>query len=196
MSLKIRLLIAIIFLFTCQSFSQSFMHSIGGTPTLLVSKENPETGSEKFSIFQTVITYFPRLNFISNENSSVSIGAPVGVGFGVVKDLGGNADGFSFAYDLPVVVDYNFGFKSTPEAEGNFGGYLGAGFGYFKVNVSNSSFGNFSGATHGPILRGGIRFGSSSEAWGGHGLTIGLNYKKGIEKSKLSTYGIAVLYDF
>lgn len=172
------------------------MHSIGGTPTLLISKDNPQRGTEKFSIFQTLLTYFPRINFIENENSSVSVGAPLGVGFGMVKDLGGNADGVSFAYDLPAVIDYNFGFKATPESEGTFGGYAGAGFGYFKVNVSSSSFGNFTGATYGPILRGGLRFGSSSESWGGRGLTIGLNYKMGMEQSKLSSYGIAVLYDF
>ena len=196
MQMKVMLLAVLACLLSLSSFSQEFMHSIGATPTLLVSKDNPETGTEKFTLFQTVVTYFPRLNVISNGNSSVSIGAPVGVGFGIVRDLGGNADGFSFAYDLPAVIDYNFGCKATPESEGNFGGYLGAGFGYFNVNISNSSFGSFSGATYGPIFRGGLRFGSSSEKWGGHGMTIGLNYKIGLEKSKISSYGIAVLYDF
>lgn len=172
------------------------MHSLGATPTLLVGKDNPSTGTDQFTLFQTVVTYFPRFNFISNENSSVSVGAPVGVGFGLVNDGYGSTAGVSFAYDLPAVVDYNFGCKSTPESESNFGGYAGAGFGYFNVKISQSSFGNFTGATYGPIFRAGLRFGSSSENWGGHGLTIGFHYKIGMEKSKITSYGIAALYDF
>ena len=40
-----------------------------------------------------------------------------------------------------------------------------------------------------------VRLGSSDESWNRHGLTIGIFYKKGLEKDKLSTIGFNVLYD-
>jgi len=87
------------------------------------------------------------------------------------------------------------GCKSTSDNDNNFGGYVGLGFGYYKVSISQSSYSNFSGASYGPIVRGGIRFGSANESWNGHGVTVGVFYKKGLEKDKLNTFGFNVLLD-
>ena len=76
------------------------------------------------ALAQTNLTYFPRLNFIENENSSISIGFPVGIGVGIVSSTSGDDAGFYFAYDLPATLDYNIGVKSTSENENTFGGYL------------------------------------------------------------------------
>lgn len=176
------------------AFAQSLMHSIGITPSLLFGKTN-DGYNNKFMLSQNCFTYFPRFNFVENENSSISIGAPVGVGFGLAKNTDGTDLGIAFAYDLPVALDYNIGFKSTPENEHYFGGYLGAGFGYYKVSVSKSSYSDFSGATYGPIARGGVRIGSAKENWRGHGVTVGFFYKKGMEKAKYNTVGCNVLVD-
>jgi hypothetical protein len=46
------------------------------------------------------------------------------------------------------------------------------------------------------MVRGGVRIGSANESWGDHGLTVGVFYKKGLEKDKLHTLGFNVLYDF
>ena len=189
-------IIAILFLSFCvhqSSFSQEFMHSLGGTISILFGTLKSPGETSSFSMAQTNFTYFPRYNFIENENSSISIGAPVGVGIGLARNTDGNDAGIAFAYDLPVVIDYNLGFKSTSENEGSFGGYLGAGFGYYHVSVSGSSYSNFNGATYGPMIRGGVRIGSSKEEGA---LTIGLFYKKGMEESKLNTLGFNILYDF
>ena len=191
---KIFCLCLCLFVFSCiRSSAQSFMHSVGLTPTLLLGKDE---FSNNFQIFQTNITYFPRFNFIKGENSSVDVGAPVAIGFGISNTTYGDDPGFIFSYDLPAVVDYNIGCKSTPDNETYFGGYIGAGFGYSHVSVSGSSYSNFSGATYGPLVRAGVRIGSEKESWSGHGLTIGFYYKKGMEDAKLNTIGCNVLVDF
>ena len=100
--------------------------------------------------------------------------------------------GISFAYDLPATLDYNIGFKSTNENDKKFGGYFGVGFGYFKVSVSGSQYSDFKGAAYGPLFRSGIRFFLPKD---NTALTVGMYYKKGLEKSRLNTIGFNVLYD-
>ena len=124
------------------------MHGIGLTPTLLFGTSDDGYNS-KVMIYQNMITYYPRFNFVENENSSISIGAPVGVGFGLARTTDYSDVGISFSYDLPVALDYNIGCKSTSENEHYFGGYLGMGFGYYKVSISKSAYSDFSGATYG-----------------------------------------------
>ncbi|HEY5407847.1 MAG TPA: hypothetical protein VIJ92_12200, partial [Ginsengibacter sp.] len=140
--------------------------------------------------------WFPRYNFIEGENSSVSIGAPVGVGIGLVTNTIGGDAGILFSYDLPVVIDYNIGCKSTVDNDRTFGGYFGAGFGYNKVTISGSSYSDFNGASYGPLIRAGFRFGSANESWNGHALTAGVYYKMGLENDQLHTIGFNVLMDF
>lgn len=175
--------------------AQSLMHSFGMTISAIFGTVKDNYSSSSFAMEQSTITYFPRYNFVENENSSISIGAPVGIGAGIATNTYGNDAGVAFAYDLPIVLDYNIGCKSTMDNQNNFGGYFGVGFGYYKVSISGSQYSNYDGATYGPIVRGGIRLGSSSESWGGHGLTIGMFYKKGMEANKLNTIGFNVLYD-
>lgn len=194
--MRFRFLITFWLLFTAiDSQAQSFMHSAGATISLITGKVNEQGSSYSFSMTQTCLAYFPRYTFVENENSSFSIGMPVGIGFGLSNNYADDA-GVYFAYDLPLVVDYNFGNKSTPDNEQNFGGYFGLGFGYYKVSVSQSAFSNYNGATYGPMARAGVRIGSSREGWNGHGFTVGVFYKKGLEKQQLNTFGFNVFYDF
>ncbi len=186
----------LLFAFSCFSsvlFAQNFMHSVGATISAIVGDVKTNNGSESFGLSQTNFTYFPRYNFIENQNSSLSVGAPLGIGIAIVRSTIGDDAGISFAYDIPVVVDFNIGCKSTPDNENSFGGYLGAGFGYYKINISNSSYLNYSGATYGPLLRGGFRFRLPSDS---HPISIGMYYKSGMESDKLKTFGFNVLYDF
>jgi len=169
------------------AFSQKLMNSFGATISVLKGGD--------VTLAQTSFSYFPRLNIMERENSSISIGAPVAVGIGLARNTYGDDAGISFTYDLPIVVDYNIGCKSTKENERNFGGYFGLGFGYYKVSISQSTYSNFTGATYGPIFRAGVRFGSSNENWHGHAVTIGLFFKNGLEAAKLKTFGFNILYD-
>ncbi len=166
-------------LLSIESHSQKLMHSFGANISILDGKitTSDPYSSSSFTLAQTNLSYFPRYNFVENENSSISIGLPLGVGIGIASNTYGNNAGVAFAYDLPVVFDYNIGCKSTSENEETFGGYFGVGFGYYKVSISHSQYSNFNGSSYGPIFRGGVRIGSSNENWGGHGLTVGLFFK-------------------
>ncbi len=189
------LAISVFFIFQT-SFSQEFMHSAGATISALYGKLKSPGETSSFALEQTNLTYFPRYNFIENSNSSVSIGLPVGAGIGIASNTYGGDAGISFAYDLAAALDYNMGYKSVSETENYFGGYFGIGFGYYHVSISGSEYSNFTGASYGPMIRGGVRIGSSNESWNGHGFSIGLFYKKGMEKDKLNTIGCSVLYEF
>lgn len=198
--LKIIKLVWIAFLFTLTiittSNAQQLMHGFGVTLSVLQGTLHEGNGGfESFGVEQDNLTYFPRFNFVENENSSISIGAPIGVGIGIVTNSYGNDAGVLFSYDLPLVIDYNIGCKSTMDNDRTFGGYFGAGFGYNKVKISGSSYSDFNGSSYGPLLRAGFRFGSSSESWKGHGVTAGAYYKIGIDKNMLYTIGFNVLYD-
>ncbi len=142
-------------------FSQEFMHSIGATISVLSGTLTSPEETSSFTMMQTNFTYFPRYNFIENDNSSFSIGAPVGVGIGIASNTYGDDAGVAFAFDVPVVLDYNLGFKSNRSESSNyFGGYFGAGFGYYHVSITGSQYSNFDGSTYGPLVRGGVRIGS------------------------------------
>lgn len=167
-----------------------FMHSVGATISMLFWKDK---FSNSYSLAQTSFCYFPRINLMQGDNNSFSIGAPVGIGVGIASNTFGDDVGLMFSYDLPVVLDYNFGAKSTRSADKKFGGYIGAGFGYYHVSISESAFSDFEGSTYGPMGRAGVRF--TNDRWNGKGVTIGLFYKKGLEAQKLNTVGFNVLAD-
>jgi hypothetical protein len=183
-------------IFIARAGAQQWMHSFGLTLSVLQGTLHEGAGSsETFAVEENNLTYFPRFNFVENENSSISIGAPIGIGLGLVSNTYGGDAGVIFSYDLPLVIDYNIGCKSTTGNDKNFGGYFGVGFGYNKVNISESSYSNFNGSSYGPLFRAGFRFGSSKESWNGHGVTAGAYYKIGIDNNKLYTIGFNVLYD-
>src|SRR5579863_465628 len=199
-NLRIIKLVLISFIFTLTSIAsgsaQQLMHSFGLTISVLQGTLQEGAGnSESFAVEQNNFTWFPRFNFVENENSSISVGAPIGVGIGIASNTFGNDAGVLFSYDLPLVIDYNIGCKSTMENDRNFGGYFGVGFGYNKVTIAESSYSDYNGSSYGPLFRAGFRFGSSNESWGGHGITAGVYYKIGIDKDKLHTIGFNVLYD-
>ena len=188
------LMIGIFFLSTRPATAQ-IMHGVGLTISVLGGTLHQGAGYESFEIEENNLTYFPRYNFIEAENSSLSIGAPVGAGIGIATNTIGNDAGILFSYDLPMVIDYNIGCKSTAENDKTFGGYFGVGFGYNKVIITGSSYSDFNGSSYGPLFRAGFRFGSDKESWKGHGVTAGAYYKKGLEKDKLYTIGFNVLLD-
>jgi len=170
-------------------YSQGLMHSVGGTLSFTQARGTENTAA--YSIFHRSFTYYPRYNVLANERSSLSIGAPLSIGFGTASSM--TDAGLMFSYDLPLVIDFNLGARSTPENEKNFGGYIGAGFGYSKIKVSESMYSDFTGTSYGPMVRGGIRF--LIDGWS-QGISVGGFYKKGLEKEKLRYFGMNLLCDF
>lgn len=179
------------------SHGQRLMHAVGGDVSIINKSSELVNGyrTNSLTLTQTNACYFPRYNFIENENSSVSVGMPLSIGVGITRSTYGDDAGVSFAYNIPLVVDYNFGCKSTSETESNFGGYVGAGFGYNHFSVSGSEYSNLSGSSYGPIARAGIRFGSQINSFNGQAITLGLYYKPGLGTDKWKTYGVHVLLD-
>jgi hypothetical protein len=138
----------LLMLFTILSikgFSQvSFSHSIGGSVYL----NSNVTGAG--------IMYSPRLNVVSlGDEASVSVGTHLGVGFSgsVNSQTGGSG---AFTLDLPLMVEFNGGFASTPDgSDKSFGYFAGAGFGYNTMGGS-SEFGGYGGSSAGPVLNAGV----------------------------------------
>jgi hypothetical protein len=170
------------------------MHSAGVNFNFMTYRETSDFGSNNFSILFTNLTWFPRYNLTASENSSISVGLPLGAGVGIANDFYGGASLY-YGFDFPLVIDYNIGFKSSPDNENKPGVYFGTGFGYTLTNwTDGSSTQNLN--SYGPLLRGGMRFGAATQNHPDWGMTIGLSYKLGLEERKSKTYGIIVLWDF
>lgn len=179
----------------CFTTSAQLKHSAGFAISVLHGKVEDAYGwSSTLDLMQTSLSYFPRYNVIQGGNMSLSVGAPVALGAGITSNTQEDDTGLYFAYELPVVVDFNLGCNSSTESDSHFGGYVGTGFSYYRINISKSTYSNFNGESYGPVVRAGIRFGN----WGSatSGVTIGLSYKFGMEARKFRTYGIQVYYDF
>ena len=181
-------------LFCAAAQAQSFMHSAGATVSVMTSNYETSYYSEKFIVTKSELTYFPRLNFIEGENSSVSVGVPLSAGLSVARNTFDNEAGLSYSLDFPLVLDYNLGAKSTPDNEGSFGGYLGGGFGYSLTSIKFGD-GTTNANSYGPLFRGGVRFGFNRQDLD-MGMTIGLFYKIGLEDEKFKTFGFNILVDF
>jgi hypothetical protein len=194
MKQKILLLTILCICIYSSRISAQFMHGVGVTFSGITGNVTTPSSSSGIGLTQSTITYFPRYNFVEKENSSISIGAPVGVGIGLVRNTYGGDVGFSFSYDLPVVLDYNIGARSTADNANRWGGYFGLGFGYFKVNISGSVYSNFDGATYGPLARGGVRFPASRND-DASTISLGVFFKTGLEKDKLTSFGFNMIYE-
>lgn len=176
------------FFIVSSSHARAAMQSVGMTNSMLVGNIHDQFHSESFKTELIELPYFPGYNFIENDNSSVRIGLPVSVGLGLVRVM---VDGgkIAFSSDVPVALDYNIGFKSTMDNDRAFGVYFGAGFGLSQVTLSKSNNFGYNGISYGPLGRLGVRIGSKKESWRGHGLTISIFYKKGMEKKKRDSFG-------
>src|SRR6478735_5250691 len=195
-----KILLVIGLIFGSFQFSQAqFIHGIGMTASGLfgrISKYSAFGGSSyDFSMSQFSFAYFPRYNFVENDNSSVSVGAPVALGAGIASNSYSGDASFYFAYEVPVVLDYNIGLKSTEDNDNGFGGYIGAGFSYYHVGMSESMSADFNGTTYGPLLRGGVRFHIPSKNDDPKVMSLGIFYKKGMESTKLTTIGFNLIVD-
>ncbi len=188
---------AILFLvcfFSFHSFihAQSFLHGIGANVSVMTA--NIKEGGDRYTMTMsfTNLTYFPRYILSESDNSSLTIGAPVGAGIGFANS-GGTDAALYYGFDLPLALDYNIGRKSSYENNEGFGWYVGGGFGYMWTNwTDGSSTDKIS--SFGPMARAGIRFGSGSQN-PDRALTLGFSFKPGLEKRKFKTFGIAVLYE-
>ncbi|WP_315816407.1 hypothetical protein [Paraflavitalea speifideaquila] len=123
-----------------------FMHSFGGK-YLFYSNSDGVTGG--------ALLYSPRVNLSSGGNNTFSVGTHLALGFSAQSGAGGSSS--SFILDLPLVAEYNVGFGATKDAEGGFGGYMGAGYGIHRVSMQTDYYSG-KASVHGPVFTGGVRF--------------------------------------
>ena len=188
----------ILFIFILLAISSSlfaqFQHSFGVNFTVVdgnIKTKYPSGNyyNEKVSFAQSLLQYFIRYNVVEKDNSSISIGAPLGAGIGFAKSTYGSDAGIAFGFDVPVVIDYNIGCKSTADNDKGFGCFFGTGFGYSYTGIRLSS--NSSNVSSlGPTFRAGIRIGMKDG-----GFSIPLSFKLGIGENKVNTYGFAIIRD-
>lgn len=178
--------------FCLNVFAQNFMHSIGANISFIFAKIETPYVKESFMMQVSHFSYFPRFTVMETENSSLSIGSPLGAGINLLTNNSGGG-GVSWGYDLPLVVDYNIGCKSTPDNESGFGGYFGTGFSYLHTSYKLNSNETSKVKSYGPLARAGVRFSSGSGNW--H-TTVGIYYKIGLEKENFKSIGFNVLMDF
>ena len=158
-----------------QSAGITFSRSRAGSIQIPIN-----AGPYKATIYSALLTYFPRLNVKESEHTSLSIGIPFGLGIGKTRTSAGGPDGgFHFGADIPVVVDFNMGYKSSSENEYKSGGYLGLGFGYSfntwddgsKRKTLSDPY-NKNASSYGPIFRGGVRMHSGMKDHIGLGIFV------------------------
>lgn len=172
--------------------AQTFMHSVGANISVMSGTVKTESSSSSESIMLTHVSYFPRILITEGENNSLSFGLPVGAGVGLATDTYNSGSGVFWSFDVPAVIDYNIGVKSTPENDSRFGGYFGAGFGYTFVNWTYDGKSTSNANSYGPLVRAGMRFGFPSFD---QAVSVGMYYKIGMETSKFKTIGFNVLVD-
>ena len=99
---------------------------------------------------------YPRYNFYaSQKNYSLSIGFPMGMGFGFASANG--LSYYNFLLQAPVTVDFNIGTNATKEFTSPVGFYVGGGlnnnFTAVGAGLNRARF-----YTFGPIVHGGFRW--------------------------------------
>ncbi len=175
--------------------AQSLRHSFGETVSVVHAKANPnDYYSYDRTLVQSNLSYFPRYSFMEYGKTSLSLGVPLGLGFGMYTDTYDSDDGIYFSLDLPLVLDFNIGCNSSKENDDNFGGFFGVGFGYQLMSISDTEYADYDGVSYGPMVRGGVRFRGSSR-WRTKSITISSFYKKGMEDDKFSTFGLSAFFD-
>ncbi len=125
------LLLLALSLFTSAAFSQTFRHGVGlGVYGSFLSKNDGDP-----SIFSS-INYTPRFHFMEKENTSLSIGLPIAIGFAGSYSYSTDyyddyyESDFRFMVNAPLMVDFNWGAGATRETEKRFGLFAGIGAGF------------------------------------------------------------------
>lgn len=113
----------------------SFMHGLGASAIIVSTDQASGT--------LPALTYNPRINFILHPEATLSIGIPLSVMYNFQNEkLSGQSQG-QFAYELPMVINFNFGHGSNFSSRQHWGGFVGIGYGINSLEVrdteSNSS---------------------------------------------------------
>jgi hypothetical protein len=176
---------------SCVAFSQNFMQGVGINVIL------QSTAGFKADPVGSII-YSPRVSFMEDDNSSLSVGIPMSFGVsGSYNSQNTDANNIGLVFDVPVMFDYNYGAGSSRESEDKFGFFGGLGFGYHANQYyATDAYGydysdKMSG--FGPVGNIGARL---AVGHGSHNLEIRFSYMKTMDISKSNVMGIGALFNF
>lgn len=156
----------------------SFNHSIGAAYYLSDGAEAP------------AILYSPRLNVVElGRELTISVGTHLGLGFQKSASSDGSSSG-SFAIDIPLMAEMNFGHAANPDTRSGFGGFIGAGVGYNQMSREDEFSGSIEkSSTTGLVFNAGIRTIISDNPCG-----LRLSFMKGLKESDSYVVGAAIFY--
>lgn len=182
------------------SYSQSFMHGVG---LIVYADKVPNRNAQSTVGF----TYSPRLNFLEHQNTSLSVGIPLGVAIGGSYEghFGNNysyqSGSLRFVFNAPVLLNFNYGKGATRNADKRFGFFAGAGYGFHYSNqndfyhdddINNVRFLS-EDQTTGPVANAGMRIGVGRRT---HNIEIKFSYMKGVGNYRPDIYGFGTLFNF
>jgi hypothetical protein len=170
-------------------FSQRFINGVG-----VCAFSTGGIGYPSFATFG--FTYSPRVNVYENDNSSVSIGIPLSLTVGYTPD-GDSYSSVRAAFNIPLVVNYNFGCGSTRHNESRVGFFAGGGFGYHSAAYESvdtyGDDGTVEIESYGPVGNIGVRFGIGRRS---KNIEIKASYMKGLDVTKSDIGGLAAIFNF
>lgn len=179
--------------------AQNLFHSAGSTVSVMYATlfRGSTLKQDRFSITHTHLNYFPRYNLPLSNNTSLSFGAPIGIGAAFINNEFMAINKTFLSYELPFAIDYNIGFKSsTDPGDDIIGFYLGAGYSMMNtMGLDSISDTKFVPNSSGFVARIGTRL-PFSYSTTHKGMTIGMHYKLGKGVEKFRTFGINVFVDF
>ena len=182
--------------FATSAFSQELSHSGGISGSIMrATLKGPLGKSGRFGMTHLHLNYFPRLSFPLNYYSTLSAGILFGVGGGFINNDFLSVKGNYLSYDIPLVIDYNVGYKASDPGDDHIGFYFGFGGGYTATQRDTLGVTSFKANSFGILARAGIRLDLEiPEKY--TGISIGFFHKIGMGEEKYKTSGINVMIDF
>lgn len=180
--------------------SSEFMYSVGATAIFpRYTDEFFKDASEEYF----GLTFSPRLNLIMGDEQSMSLALYASLLYG--EYLNKKGETAELSYELPFVINFNFGAGATHSSRTAFGGFLGLGYQFSNLylvdpeafgqlltnpNASPDDLGDVVSPMEGFYLNAGFRFAMGAGTGNIHAFMV--NTK--IENQK--TYGLRFLYTF
>jgi len=180
------------------SVAQHFTHGLGVGIFVEDAKRTNAKGSFTF-------TYSPRLSFAETENTSLSIGIPLNIGFSGTYSGGYTSDGYyeendlGYMINVPLMLNFNIGAGSAKGCQDRMGFFVGAGYAYHIGTVEDNLIGNVYPHTETESATGlaaniGLRIGVGHKKK--HNIEIRSSYMRGMSSYKPHVFGANCLFNF
>lgn len=133
------------------------------------------------------IIYSPRINFAQIRiETTLSIGTHLAYGYKPDKYLNGHYS----VYEIPIVMEMNMGCGSSPSATTNYGGFIGVGYAFNKMEYINDNYKDINNSS-GIYFNFGIRTTTKKNYMR---LGVRFSYLKNIISNNSDVFGISIFY--